>query len=176
MNNGEPLEIERKYLIRYPDPGLLDKICAGKADMHQVYLGSEAGVSRRIRKVETAGRVEYWYNEKTRLSDTTRIERERIIREDEYNALLKEADADCSIIRKTRHYLYYGQFCFEIDVFPEWNDRAIMEVELENENADITFPDSIEIIKEVTSDRRYTNASLARNGFIYDQLSDEAHL
>ena len=45
-----------------------------------------------------------------------------------------------------------------------------MEVELENENADIVFPKIIDIIKEVTCDGRYTNASLSRNGFVYEDV------
>ena len=83
---------------------------------------------------------------------------------------MKEADPSCRTIIKTRYYLHHGGFCFEIDVFPEWDDRAIIEVELEDENADIVFPEIIDIIREVTFDKRYTNISLARNGFVYDEL------
>lgn len=52
---------------------------------------------------------------------------------------------------------------FEIDVYPFWTDRAIMEIELDDEGQDILFPPFIEIISEVTSDKRYTNSSLARH-------------
>ena len=51
---------------------------------------------------------------------------------------------------------------FEIDVYPFWNDRAIMEIELDDEGQEIIFPPEIQIIREVTSDKRYTNSSLAR--------------
>ena len=56
--------------------------------------------------------------------------------------------------------MYKGQ-CFEIDIYPFWKDRAVMEIELENENQAADFPPEIEIIKEVTEDRRYTNSSMA---------------
>ena len=36
-----------------------------------------------------------------------------------------------------------------------------MEIELSDENAKITFPEKIKIIKEVTDDEAYKNASLA---------------
>jgi len=171
MNNiNEPLEIERKYLIRHPGVEKLNNICDKHSVICQTYLKSEKGVSRRVRKLESEQAVEYWYNEKTRISDTTRIEKEHLVSEEEYRHLLTEADSDSHTIIKTRYYLHHGKHCFEIDIHPEWDDRAIMEVELEDENAVIDFPEEIEIIREVTADRRYTNVSLARNGFIYDEI------
>ena len=161
----QPLEIERKYLICYPDLKMLDEICSSHADITQIYLKSEDGTSRRIRRMETPEGVQYWYNEKTRLSDTTRIERETTVSEETFQNYLREADPSCSRIQKRRYYLPYGQHVFEIDIHPEWNDKAVMEVELKHENAPIDFPPQIEILQEVTSDRRYTNASLAKYGF-----------
>ena len=51
---------------------------------------------------------------------------------------------------------------FEIDVYPFWTDRAIMEIELDSEEREVMLPPSIEVIKEVTGDGRYTNAAIAR--------------
>ena len=56
---------------------------------------------------------------------------------------------------------YRGQN-FEIDIYPFWSDRAIMEIELEDECQAVDFPPEIDIIKEVTEDKRYTNSSIAR--------------
>ena len=64
----------------------------------------------------------------------------------------------------TRYCLTYKNQYFEIDVYPFWNDKAIMEIELRSETEPITFPDFIEVIKEVTDDEAYKNASLARKG------------
>jgi len=75
-----------------------------------------------------------------------------------------EADTSKKQIRKTRYCLTYESQYFEIDVYPFWDDKAIIEIELSNENAEITFPDYIKVIKEVTDDDRYKNASLAKNG------------
>lgn len=57
----------------------------------------------------------------------------------------------------------YKNQLFEIDIYPFWNDRAVMELELSDEEQSIVFPENIEIIKEVTDDKRYTNASIARS-------------
>ena len=65
-------------------------------------------------------------------------------------------------IRKTRYCLTYESQYFEIDVYPFWNDRAILEIELSDENANIVFPEQIRVIKEVTDDDAYKNASLAK--------------
>ena len=50
----------------------------------------------------------------------------------------------------------------EIDVYPFWNDKAILEIELSDENAVIVFPKQIKVIKEVTDDDSYKNSSLAK--------------
>ncbi len=164
----EPLEIERKFLIRYPDFTALEALCTGKAELSQTYLISEKSVSRRIRKATQNGKTVYWYNEKERITDMTRIEREHEITRDEYEKLQKEAIPDARTIRKTRYFLPSGEHCFEIDVFPEWDDRAFAEVELKTEGEAFLIPDCLEVIKEVTQDKRYTNAALAKHGFVYE--------
>lgn len=170
MNNGEPLEIERKFLIRYPDLKRLEQICSKKIAIVQTYLISEQDVSRRIRKSECGDNTVYYYNEKVRITDMTRIEREREIPEEEYEELIKDANPKAQTIRKTRYCIPSGDLCFEVDVFPEWKDRAFAEVELESEQQGFEIPDCICVIKEVTDDRRYTNLSMALNGFVYDEI------
>ena len=83
---------------------------------------------------------------------------------------MKEADPGARTIRKTRYNLPSGDLCFEVDIFPEWTDRAYCEVELESETREFEIPNCLEVIKEVTDDSRYTNASLARNGFIVEDV------
>ena len=170
QTEGPPLEIERKFLIRYPDLKELERRCERKIVISQTYLQSEIGVSRRIRKSTQNGRTVFWYSEKERISDVTRIEREREITQEEYCELQKEAIPGTRTIQKTRYCLPSGDLCFEIDLFPEWNDRAFAEVELRSEDQAYLFPDCLELIREVTQDRRYTNVSLATNGFVYDEI------
>ena len=73
-----------------------------------------------------------------------------------------DADTTKNQIRKTRYCLVYKNQYFEIDIFPFWKDKAIMEIELNREDQEIEIPKMIKIIKEVTDDERYFNASLAK--------------
>ena len=76
--------------------------------------------------------------------------------------LLMDADTSRKQIRKTRYCLTSKNQYFEIDVYPFWTDKAIAEIELSDENAEIIFPKQIKVIKEVTDDDSYKNASLAK--------------
>ena len=76
--------------------------------------------------------------------------------------LLLSADITKRQIHKTRYCLSYENQYFEIDVYPFWDDKAIVEIELCDENAEIKFPEQLKIIKEVTDDDAYKNYSLAK--------------
>ena len=156
----EHLEIERKYLIGMPDAALLERLPSSAIE--QVYILSSEGGRERIRRRDYGGRVEYTHTVKTRLSDLTRVENECEIEAAEYAALREKADPQRCILRKRRYLYEYAEQCFEIDVFPFWDDRALMELELSGEEQEIALPPGIAILKEVTSDKRYTNAAIAR--------------
>ena len=80
----------------------------------------------------------------------------------EYLRLLMNADTTRRQIRKDRYCLTYDNQYFEIDVYPFWKDRAIAEIELSDEKTAIRFPEEIRVIREVTGDDAYKNASLAK--------------
>lgn len=92
----------------------------------------------------------------------SREEDEHEISAAEYAELLKRADAGRKPVHKMRYCLDYMEQLFEIDVYPFWTDRAIMEIELDSEEREVMLPPFIEVIKEVTGDGRYTNAAIAR--------------
>lgn len=156
------LEIERKFLIRFPDRAYLREN-ADCTEIEQIYLKrGEDNASARVRKRGLNGSYTYTHTIKTRISDMSRIEIEREITEAEYNAFVKDADTERMVIRKLRFCLKYKGQMFEIDVYPFWTDRAVMEIELESEEQDIFFPPEIQIVRELTADRRYTNAAIAK--------------
>lgn len=160
--NQNGYEIERKFLIRRPAAAWLEANCQG-SDIIQTYLKTEAaGHSDRVRRREGKDGVVYTHTVKRRISDLRREEQEREISEGEYHALLQRADPERRSIEKRRYVLAYEGKDFEIDVYPFWQDRAVMEIELADEAEAVKLPPEIEIIKEVTRDRRYTNAALAR--------------
>ena len=156
------LEIERRYLIRYPGLNYLNTK-ASSTHIVQTYLLPQAEWdTRRIRKRGAEGKFVYTYTRKKRISALTRLEDEREIGEEEYLKLLSEKDTGRNSIDKIRYCLEHEGKIFEIDVFSFWNDRAIMEIELDSETEEFELPPQIEIIKEISTDFRYTNASLAK--------------
>lgn len=160
--NQNGYEIERKFLICRPEEAWLEKNCQG-SDIVQTYLKSEAaGRKERVRRREGKNGVVYTHTRKRRLSDLRREEQEREISEAEYRALLQRADPARRIIRKRRYVLPWQGKDFEIDIFPFWQDQAVMEIELTEETEAVQLPPEITVIREVTGDRRYTNAALAK--------------
>ena len=159
--NTSGLEIERKFLIRYPKESFLAGAFS-TTEIVQTYLSAPNGVSERVRKRWDAEQCKYYHTEKIHISDMTRIEKEREINEAEYLALLERADSERRPIEKKRCCINYQGQIFEIDVYPFYTDRAIMEIELASETQEVVFPPEAEIIREVTNDKRYTNASMAQ--------------
>ena len=163
LGEPEPYEIERKYLIEYPDIQWLENHpSCRRVEIIQTYLKSPAGEEVRVRQRGVDGNYIYFQTIKRRVSDVKRVEIERRLSQEEYLRLLMEADTTRRQIRKTRYCLTYGNQYFEIDIYPFWQDKAIAEIELSDENTAITFPEQITVIREVTEDDAYKNASLAR--------------
>ena len=163
LGEPQPLEIERKFLIKRPDIAKLEalKHCR-KVDIIQTYLQRDEGEDeRRIRQRGLNGSYIYTVTTKSSLSDIKRIETERRITIEEYLQLLNDCDTTLHPIRKTRYLLMANNQYFEIDIYPHSKEHAIMEIELTNENDKISPPDFIEIVKEVTDDKSFSNRSLA---------------
>ena len=161
----EPMEIERKFLIKYPDLDLLERMpnCS-KVEIIQTYLiSSQPDIEKRVRQRGENGHYIFTETIKRFVSDMKRIETERRLTQPEYLTLLMSADTALKQIRKTRYCLSFANQYFEIDIYPFWHNNAILEVELSDENQPIIFPEFIQVIREVTGDLRYMNRSLAEN-------------
>lgn len=160
--SGVPLEIERKFLIRMPDRETLEEHSVRHILITQIYLlrGEDQG-SRRVRRSVCGGEETLYLTEKAFVTDRTRVEIERVITPEEWEALIVQADPDRRPIHKTRWCVPYAGHILEIDVFPFWKDRAFCEAELASEGEELRLPDWMEVIREVTEDRRYNNSSLA---------------
>ena len=91
-----------------------------------------------------------------------RVEEEERLTQEEYLSLMVQADPAYRPIRKERYCLSENGLCYEIDIYPDWPDKAIMEIELYSENQEIGFPEGIDVIREVTNDGAYSNHELAR--------------
>lgn len=162
LGEPEPYEIERKYLIEYPDIAWLENYpTCRRVEIIQTYLNSGENEEVRVRQRGADGNYVYFQTVKRKVSAVKRVEIERRLSQEEYLRLLMDADTTKQQIRKTRYCLTYENQYFEIDVYPFWNDKAIVEIELRDEDVPIAFPKELRVIREVTDDAAYKNSSLA---------------
>ena len=92
----------------------------------------------------------------------SRYERERKIDKNEYLNLLMQADTRMISIRKDRDCFVYKDTYYELDIYPEWENEAILEVELTDTSQEVLIPNGLDLIKEVTDNPRYKNYNLAK--------------
>ncbi len=156
----KPLEIERKYLIKYPDVNHLLTLTCVKSEIEQSYLINN-GKKFRVRKRGENGSYIYIKTEKHKISNAVYEEIEETISLDEYNNYLANSRV-MGTISKDRYCLMYKGTYYEIDIFPFWNNQAYLEVELDNEEQPIKIPEFIEIIEDVTEKSEYKNSSLCK--------------
>lgn len=159
--NVNGFEIERKFLVAMPDKDLLNSF--ERSDIVQIYLKGEKGTTERIRKrTDSAGCI-YTHTIKRKVSNIRRMEDEQEIDASRYEQLLERADPGHRVVEKTRYCFDHQGQLWELDVYPFWNDRAIMEIELADEAQIVELPPFIEIIREVTDDGRYSNAAISQS-------------
>lgn len=164
MSEGKHFEIERKYLIAMPDTAMLaEKPGCAVWEIEQIYLIGGKGVTRRIRRVVENGETRWYKTFKRRVSAVTAEEDEGQISQQEYDDFRIEANPLLKPVVKTRYRVPYEGQLLEFDVYPFWTDRAVMEIELESEDAPVYIPEWVRVLKEVTDDVRYKNYALAQS-------------
>ena len=163
LGEPTPLEVERAFLIEYPDVKWLESLedCR-RVEITQTYLLSNPGEEVRVRQQGADGNYSYYETVKKPIDGMTRAEVERHLTQKEYLKRLQDADPAKRTIRKTRYRLMYEGQNFEIDLFPFWQDRALCEIELADEHAPVVLPPQLRLIREVTDDPAYSNAALAQ--------------
>ncbi len=163
LGEEHPYEMERKFLIEFPDTDWLENnpLCR-KIDIDQTYLKSDNGEEIRVRRRGENGNYIYYETHKRVLDGLKRLSTETPLSKSEYRRLLKNADPERNTIRKKRYCLTYDRQYFEIDIYPFWDKQAILEIELREEDEEIRFPEKIRVIREVTGDPAFKNAALAK--------------
>ena len=164
------IETERRFLIKMPPETRLGAL--GGDSIVQTYIESEKGVSERVRARTHEGKTTYTHTKKRRISEVSSFEDERVIDGGEYAALADRRESGTSPIKKTRYVLPYRGLNFEIDVYPQWRKTAVMEVELPREDSGLELPPEIEVIREITGERMYSNHAMSRS-FPDEPLSAE---
>ncbi len=148
-------EIERKFLVtgnEWRDMAAGIRYCQG-------YLCS--GKERTVR-VRIAGDTAF-LTIKGETSGISRMEYEYPIPVEDAKVLLAEL-CEQPIIEKKRYTINYQGFVWEVDEFFGENEGLLVaEIELEEEGQRFAKPPWVGA--EVSSDRRYANASLVKNPF-----------
>ena len=162
LGEDKPYEIERKFLIDYPNLKKLEELMVQKVEIIQTYLQNSNGEEVRLRQRGDGKNFVYTRTRKWKVNDIKRVEFEDRISKEEYLSMLMDAETDINQIRKTRYCVVYENQYIEIDVFPFSKDKAILEIELNDEKQNYTLPKFIHVIKEVTADDNYKNVNLAK--------------
>lgn len=165
------LEAERKFLVNFPTSwSAFSEMFEDLIDVKrisQTYLESEKDKqSGRVRKTiegltgET--NVVYHYNEKQFVETGVHKEKEQAITKAEYEKALKKCQPGKTEVQKTRFVFKYNDQVFELDVFKgALKGLAILEIELKDIKDTVELPPFLKVIKEVTTDKKFTNYYLA---------------
>jgi adenylate cyclase len=150
------LEIERKYLV--VNDKWQDNVIK-KSVMKQGYLAAVANATVRVRVSGSEARLTI----KGRSKGISRSEYEYPIPLQDAEEILNNHIAG-ALVEKVRYKVKCGDHVWDLDVFAGANKGLIMaEVELSSEEEGFQMPQWAG--EEVSSDRRYYNASLASHPY-----------
>lgn len=163
LKEEKPTEASRKYLVKNT-PDIIEKLeeTSSKTHILQHYLLSNPGFEKRIRAREKDGTVLYYYSESTIISPNVRNKRDRFISLRQYDDYMLEVDKTLSPIDKERYSFYNDNHYYRYDVFSFDKTKAILSVQLADENDEVTIPEGFEVIKDVTDMINYKNYYLAK--------------
>lgn len=161
----EPVEIERKFLLRSPPDfskrALRESV---KIPIEQDYLLSKDGSTFRVRKRMRGDWAVYYRTKKNKIKGAgiAQEEIDEIISEAEYNQDIKNKDPRAKKIIKNRHHFLYKFQHFELDQILSPKKLWILEIEVLKEDEKIVLPPFLDIEKEVTGLSRYSNFGIAK--------------
>jgi CYTH domain-containing protein/predicted ATPase len=158
----EPVEVERKFLVRSVDAGPWP-VRSEEVEIEQTYLLTSDGSEARIRKRGQHGSYTYTHTVKRPHSEGQRIQIEKQITGRGYLALLSQADPARCTVRKHRRCFLWNQHYFELDTYVEPRPGLrVLEAEVEELSRPLALPPFVEVEREVTGEEAYTNHGLAR--------------
>ena len=166
LGEEAPKPTKRSFIVAYPDIAQLEALpgCE-RVEISQIYLRSDPDTEVRVRKIGSDGWNTFYLTEKRIEGSRKRLVRRQRLTLREYENILGQADPARRELTKTRYCLPYQGQCFELDVYPWWDDQAILQIELTSPEAEICFPPEVEVIREVTDDPAYRSAALASAPF-----------
>jgi len=157
-----PLEIERKFLVKSYPPLVAWPVHMHTVSIHQRFIETgEDGVIERVRAVHGNGTSQYVHTIKKHIEGGINEEDEHEISAEEFNALWVRSSYQT--VSKVRVIFDWQGRTFELDIFmaPATMD-PMLEVELESMDEEVELPPFIEIEREVTGEKDYTNWKIAQ--------------
>lgn len=166
--SATPLEIERKFLLK----GFNRSIFTGagieflESHIEQLYLippANEPGTVLRVRKRTQDDVATYWRTSKKCIGSGTNEEIENEITASEYESSKQNREPSTApIVKKRLCFTYEGQF-FELDIFEGYHQGlCVLEIELSSRDQEVTLPTFLEIDREVTDEKGFSNRNLAQ--------------
>jgi len=155
------LEIERKWLISANDIpyDLNDNVKIERIE--QTYISFSPEI--RVRNCNDGQYYCLTMKGKVLFDGIVRDETNYHMSKDAYNNLLEKQEGNT--IYKTRYSIKENGYVLEFDIFEgDLEGLAYMEIEFKNLNEAQKYQEPLWVIKEVTDDDRYKNASLAQYG------------
>lgn len=162
LGEKTPFYRGRRFLVKMPSQEFLASIPKNKRiEVVQTYLTVTNNVSEiRLRERGVGGARYYYQTMKRKNEKGESIEIEKRLSVEEYQELLWCEDTSRPKVRKTRYVIETQSCFFDLDVYPYWEDKAILEVSLGPQSGPISaFPKEIEIIQEITDDKDFDNES-----------------
>ena len=158
-------EIERKFKVKKVPQEILDTI--EPLELVQTYLEAPEGQERRVRAINNE-RFVITVKQPLPNNPLTRIENEREITEEDYNLFLHQQKG--TQIKKKRYKVPANNgLVYEIDIYEgELDGLMVVEVEFPTEEMANNFEKPDWFGRDVTSNKDYKNASLAKNGMPRD--------
>ncbi len=153
---------EKRYLIEYPNIDFLQNLkSCKKVDVIQTYLKSN---NKEEVSIEQRGVDGNYIYSKIQNNKFENVKEEKRITKEEYLKLLMDADINFRQIRKTRYCLMNDKCYCNIDIYPFWKEKAIMEFQMKKDK-EILIPSYVNVLKEVSDDERYDSYSIAKSIF-----------
>ncbi len=164
----EPIEAERKYLLKNFLPNMLPVILHYQiVEIQQRYLKQDGC---RIRKRKVFGHESYYHTFKKRLPNNENVELGQTLGVNDYVGFFDQLSPVHAPIYKNRYCFLWKNQYFELDEFL-WDGIPFMymlEIELTKIQDTVILPDFLKpfILKDVTTDPRFKNENIAKELFL----------
>ncbi len=163
LGESAPLEIERDYLIAFPNLAWLESQpeCR-RVEIVQTYLLPRSDEVLHVRERRENGTAVYYRVLRRTVSDSETLETEETLSQGEYLVLLQDADPARRPVAKTRYCLIRDGQYYEIDTYPFWSDKAILHISLSDEGETVSIPPELCIIREITGEKAFGSEALSQ--------------